>query len=109
MVVTELASIGFAKVPEELIRVLDKLAALDKLGRHLGMFVDRHEHTGPGGGPITIEQADEAKERLFEALARIADRLMERLESQRVLGDGAGPGEGAPMLPLGANGRGKQW
>ena len=107
MVVAELAGIAFTEVPEELIKVPDKIAALDKLGRHLGMFVQRHEHTGPHGGPITIEEANEAKERLFEALARIADRMIERLESQRVLGD-AGPEAGTPVLTLDANGRGKQ-
>ena len=102
MVVAELASIGFAEVPEESIRVPDKLAALEKLGRHLGMFVERIEHAGPGGGPITITEADEAKERLFEKLAGIADRIMERLEAQRVVGDGAAPGGGTRVLPLGS-------
>ena len=96
MVVAELASIGFAEIPEASIRVPDKIAALDKLGRHLGMFVQRIEHAGPDGGPITITaiEADEAKERLFERLAGIADRLMERLDAQRVVGDGTAPGGG---------------
>jgi phage terminase small subunit len=30
----------------------DKNSALDKIGKHLGMFIERHEHTGAGGGPI---------------------------------------------------------
>ncbi len=29
-----------------------KLGALDSIARHLGMFVDRHEHAGHGGGTI---------------------------------------------------------
>ena len=33
-------------------KLWDKLAALDKLARHLGMFVEKHEVTGKGGGPI---------------------------------------------------------
>jgi len=33
-------------------KLADKRAALVDLGRHLGMFVDRHEHSGPAGGPI---------------------------------------------------------
>lgn len=41
----------------------DKLAALDKLGRHLGMFKDKVEHSGPGGGPIqTITKTMSPKE-----------------------------------------------
>lgn len=34
------------------IKMYNKLAALDALARHLGMFVDRKELTGPGGGPL---------------------------------------------------------
>lgn len=34
------------------IKVWDKISALEKLGRHLGMFVNRHEHTGKDGGPL---------------------------------------------------------
>lgn len=32
----------------------DKIKNLELLGRHLGMFRDRVEHTGPGGGPIEV-------------------------------------------------------
>jgi phage terminase small subunit len=32
----------------------DKMAALEKIGKHLGMWVDKQELTGPGGGPIEI-------------------------------------------------------
>ena len=96
MVVAELASIGFAEIPEAPIRVPDKITALDKLGRHLGMFVQRTEHTGAHGGPITFIEANEAKERLAQKLAAIADRIMERLDAQRVVGDGAAPGNGTP-------------
>ena len=107
MVVAELASIGFAKIPEAPIRVTDKIAALDKLGRHLGMFVQRIEHAGPDGGPIimTAIEADEAKERLFDALARIADRMKEHLGSEAVTGygDRSVPGGGALVLPLRSN------
>ncbi|SAI62909.1 Terminase small subunit [Bordetella trematum] len=34
------------------IRWPDKTKNLELLGRHLGMFKDRVEHSGPGGGPI---------------------------------------------------------
>jgi len=33
----------------------DKVTALTKLGQHLGLFVDRVEHTGRDGGPIQVE------------------------------------------------------
>lgn len=37
------------------IKTWDKNSALEKLAKHLGMFVDRHEHSGPDGGPIQTE------------------------------------------------------
>lgn len=33
----------------------DKLGALEKLGKHLGMFKDRVEMSSPGGGPVQVE------------------------------------------------------
>lgn len=36
----------------------DKLGALDKLGRHLGMFKDKVEHSGPGGGPMEVRRIE---------------------------------------------------
>lgn len=46
------------------LRLWDKNSALEKIAKHLGMFIERHEHSGPGGGPIqsteiTPEQARE--------------------------------------------------
>lgn len=39
------------------IKVWDKNSALEKLGKHLGLYIERHEHTGADGGPIkhTVE------------------------------------------------------
>lgn len=34
------------------IKVWDKNSALEKLAKHLGMFVEKHEHSGPNGGPV---------------------------------------------------------
>lgn len=34
------------------IKLWDKNSALEKLGKHLGMFTERVEHSGPDGGPI---------------------------------------------------------
>lgn len=36
------------------IKTWDKNSALDKLAKHLGMFVEKHEHTGKDGGPINV-------------------------------------------------------
>jgi phage terminase small subunit len=33
----------------------DKVSALEKMGKHLGMFVDRIEHSGPQGGKIEVD------------------------------------------------------
>lgn len=39
-------------------KLLDKRAALVDLGKHLGMFKERVEHTGPDGDPITITRIE---------------------------------------------------
>lgn len=36
------------------IKFWDKNSALEKIAKHLGMFVELHEHTGKGGGPVEI-------------------------------------------------------
>ena len=40
----------------KLARSLEEMAASNKalelLGKHIGMFSDRVEHSGPGGGPV---------------------------------------------------------
>lgn len=37
------------------IKLHDPLTALGLLGRRHGLFVDRQEHSGPGGAPIPVE------------------------------------------------------
>lgn len=37
------------------IKMHDKKGALDSLARHLGMFNDKIQHTGAGGGPIETQ------------------------------------------------------
>ena len=39
-------------------KLSDKRAALVDLGKHLGMFIERKELTGPNGGPINVELTD---------------------------------------------------
>lgn len=36
-------------------RLHDKKGALDSIAKHLGMFVEKREVTGAGGGPITVK------------------------------------------------------
>lgn len=36
------------------VNLHDKVAALQLVGRHLGMFTDKTEHSGPAGGPIQV-------------------------------------------------------
>lgn len=41
------------------IKMHDKKSALVDLGKHLGMFKERVEHSGPNGSPLQIEHAGE--------------------------------------------------
>ncbi len=55
------------------IKLHDKLKAAEMLAKHHGMFVERHEHTGPGGGPMEIAQLTPE-----ERQARIDDLIKRR-------------------------------
>jgi len=59
------------------LKLLDKRAALVDIGRHLKMFVDRHELTGKDGKPIETVDASEEKPSELEVARRIAF-LLER-------------------------------
>lgn len=56
------------------IKLSDKRAALVDVAKHLGMFVDRHEHSGPGGGPIPMDytRLTEAELETLQAMAKKA-------------------------------------
>lgn len=43
------------------VRLWDKNSALEKIAKHLGMFIDRVEHGGPNGGPVQIAAIDAGK------------------------------------------------
>lgn len=43
-------------VPDDNVKVREKLKALELLGKHLALFVERHELTGANGGPIKVEE-----------------------------------------------------
>lgn len=59
------------------IELHDKIAALTKLGQHLGLFVERHEHSGTDGQPIRL-------------LIRSLDELGDGVELAHVNGKDAG-------------------
>lgn len=43
------------------IKLYDKRAALVDIGRHLGMFKDKIEHSGEGGGPVVFKTVYEGR------------------------------------------------
>lgn len=45
--------------------------ALELIGKHIGMFVERHEVTGKDGGPIQHEDVTQARERVRNRLAHL--------------------------------------
>lgn len=52
------------------LKLIDKKAALELLGKRRGMFVERHEHTGADGAPLIPQvSAREAARRIAFALA----------------------------------------
>jgi len=51
----------------------DKRAALVDLGKHLGLFKERVEHTGKDGGPIEVEEVS-ARELVTSRIARLTAR-----------------------------------
>lgn len=65
------------------VKLHDKQAALVSIGRHLGMFKDRVEHTGKDGGAIEIDQVKNDADAFTRAIAGIAART----------GAGSGAGE----------------
>jgi phage terminase small subunit len=57
------------------VKLHDKRAALVDIGKHLGMFRERVEHTGKDGGPIEIDQkVKEDADVVASAIACLAQR-----------------------------------
>lgn len=70
--------LGTAKV-----KTNDRMRALELLGKHLGMFVDRKELSGPGGGPIPLEDyAALSDTERSQRLAALLDRARARRDGQ---------------------------
>jgi Terminase small subunit len=56
------------------VKLYDKVGALEKLGRHLGMFKDKVEVAGAGGGPIKVAMPpNEIRRRLAYLLTKPKD------------------------------------
>lgn len=53
----------------------DAIAALKLLARHTGGFVDRHEVSGPGGGPIEHRVSEMSDDELAERERQLVNRL----------------------------------
>jgi phage terminase small subunit len=58
-------------------KLASKLVALELLGKHLGLFKDRVEHTGKDGGPVEVKHYTD-----IEA-ARLIGRLLSKVAKDR--------------------------
>lgn len=56
------------------IKMHDKRAALQDIGRHLGMFKDKVEHSGPNGEPIQTEAVTRSHKDRAKAMALLLAR-----------------------------------
>jgi hypothetical protein len=98
----ERKSVGFTKK----VRFWEKTKALELLGKHLGIFKDRVELSGPNGTPITLakERTEEEMGKFAEMLAAADRRYMEGLtpeeaKAMREKLDAANAGRRAAGLP----------
>ena len=57
------------------VEIHDALKALTHMGRVHGIFVDKTEVTGAGGGPILVEDVTVVRNRIANRLAGIASRM----------------------------------
>ena len=78
---TLISEVSIARDGTLKFKLHDKGAALDKLGKHLGMFVDRHEVTGKDGGPITtaLDYSQLSNEQLLEIVSN-AKNIVKKVE-----------------------------
>src|SRR5688572_13977395 len=67
------------------VKFHDKLNALEKLGKHLGMFIDKHEVTGKDGEPIEVVGSEhEAARRIAFMLGKAVGRAEARTENASI-------------------------
>jgi phage terminase small subunit len=63
-----IAAVSETEIPSKLgdpilkraMKFHDKVSALRDLAKHLGILTERHEHSGPGGGPIPLMALEDA-------------------------------------------------
>ena len=71
-------------------KLADKRGALVDLGKHLGLFKDRVEHTGKDGGPVEVKQVSD-----IEA-ARWIGRLLSKVAGPAKKDEGSRPASPVP-------------
>jgi phage terminase small subunit len=64
------------------VKLWDKGKALEMLGRHLKLFVDRHEHTGPDGGPIATRNDGIDLKKLTDAELEQLEHIVQAAEQR---------------------------
>lgn len=69
-VLEELGVVAFTEVPESDVKASDKVSALEKIGKHFGMFTDRRAGEF-GGEPAPEEMTPERMVSLWERLERV--------------------------------------
>ena len=67
------------------IEAYDKQRALELVGKHLGLFIDRHEVSGPDGGAIAFADVS-PRDTLTRRLDSIAEREQQKRDSERLDG-----------------------
>lgn len=68
-VLAEVSETTFKDSTTRTVKLHPKIKALELLGKHLGMFIEKHEHSGPDGGPIPVTLED-LQERFCNANSR---------------------------------------
>lgn len=72
--------------------VRDQIAALQLIGKHHKLFVEKSEITGSNGGPIEFKDADEASKRILSKLDKLAARIRTDGGAERTGTNGEGQG-----------------
>lgn len=77
------------------VKLLGKVAALELIGRHLGMFPSRHEHTGKDGAPIEIkDDRDQLTTKMLGLLEDLDTKTREGEKAVSAISDQAAPTDG---------------
>lgn len=80
-----------------IVEFYDAQNALQLLGKHLRLFTEQIEYSGPNGGPIETKDVSDPDERGVALLMALYERVRARAVSGG--GDGAGAVDAAPGAP----------